>query len=113
MSSNSTKFEIGDKILGSKKYADFMKIHPKNINEITTSELIELAVMAECYRVLIIDFSCDVCKDYFTDKVVPRNVVIQCRTQINNGKYGRGGKTKYIKSKNKKKHTKRRKTNNR
>jgi hypothetical protein len=94
--SESTDLISGETILGSDKLLKFYRNknpNPNpNVNEITTNELIDFAIMHGCSRILILDFACDVCKDYFTDDVVSRDIVMKCRNDIREGKFARGGR---------------------
>ena len=75
---------------------------------IDTTELLEFSHSLGYPKVVLVDFTCDVCT-YFGDNV-PRNVVMKLRKHITKGKLGRGGKTKKIKKQKQTKHKKRTKS---
>jgi len=98
---------IGDKILDNDNIFKNYMIHlynQRNISnikgdhyiykpEITTDELLEIAVEYGYEKVVMIDYSCDYCQNIVDTKTnIPRNEIIKWREQVKNKKFGRGGK---------------------
>lgn len=121
------RFQIGEPILKTKKYYDFLKINypylsEEHINEklemITTSDLLKLANFYNYKNVVMIDYSCSVCRSTEGEKV-PRDIIMSNRNEYFAGSIKRKiNKTKkhitrkLKKSKKVKKVNKNRKTKN-
>ena len=76
----------------------------QEVSEINTQELLEIISRYGYNKVIIIDYSCDICTTMFGIKP-DDNHIDQLKTQISEGKIGRGGKQKK-KTENRKKKTK-------
>ena len=63
------------------------------IPETTTAELLKMAETRGYEQVVMIDYTCDVCTNMYTNKTVPRNLSIKYRQKIrkNPNRFGRGG----------------------
>jgi len=65
------------------------------IPEITTDELLEIAVEYGYEKVVMIDYSCDFCRnivDTNAETRIPRDIIRKWREEVKNNKFGRGGK---------------------
>ena len=61
--------------------------------EITTDELLQIAVEYGYENVVIIDYSCDFCRNVVDPfSRIPRDKIIKWREEVKNKKFGRGGK---------------------
>ena len=66
-----------------------------HIPEITTDELLEIAVEYGYEKVVIIDYSCDFCRNIVdTESRIPRDIIRKWREEVKNKKIGRGGRLK-------------------
>lgn len=76
----------------------------QEVSEINTQELLEIISRYGYNKVIIIDYSCDICTTMFGIKP-DDNHIDELKTQISEGKIGRGGKTKKENRKKKTKYT--------
>ena len=91
------KFKVGDTILKSEVYDDYVRhvydYEVEMFGSISTESLLDLSFIYGYKTVVIIDYSCNVCR-YYDNKPVSRNEVIKIRESVNKKKLGRGGKNK-------------------
>ena len=117
------EFKVGDSILRSNVYEDYVKnvqgydeeedsdykYDVEMLDSISTEVLLELSSIYGYKTVVIIDYSCNICR-YYDNKPVSRDHVIKIRQSVNENKLGRG-KKKVNKSKRKSKKSKKTKVN--
>lgn len=101
--------KTGDKILNNNNiFKNYMVNAPTNnidkngnyiyIPEITTDELLNIAVEYGYNKAVIIDYSCDSCENVVDpDTKIPRDKIREWREHVKKGKFARGGKHKTLK----------------
>ena len=87
---NNGKLNQGDTILNSRIYRSFLTYKDLyDTGTITTQQLLELAKFYMYENVVIIDYSCDTCKENNGD-IVSRDLVMSIRELISSNQIGRG-----------------------